>query len=91
MMLWYSLHTTSALLGTPSVAPAPGRCDAAEMISTPLLEPALALIVITRPGPASHPHSAICSQLWNYKASHKRQPRGDYPDFTIYYCDYDYF
>lgn len=72
MMLWCSLHAAnSALLGKPS---APGRHDAAEVISTHLLEPALALIVITRPGPASHPHiSAICSQLWNYKAgSHTR-------------------
>lgn len=64
IMVWCFLHeTVRSLPRTLSVTPAPDHCDAAEFISTHLF----ALIVITHPGPVSHPHiSAIFSQLWNY-------------------------
>lgn len=69
------------------VTRAPGWGDGAESISTRLLEPAAALIVITRPGPISTNH--LCNlQMWNYEAAVHRRERSARPRRSLCYCDY---
>lgn len=84
---WPARSWLGPALDTPPAKRAPGWCDGAESISTRLLEPPLAVIVITHPGPVSQPTIyAICTQMWNYEAaSHKR----DRLSWLRHHRDYD--
>lgn len=89
MMVWCFLHCRlGSVPGTLSVTPAPGRHDAVELISTHLLEPALALIVITSPGHVSQPHNLRLQFAVSCGITRLPHTRGrDYPDFTVFFTN----
>lgn len=68
----------------------PGWCNGAESISTRLLEPPSAVIVITHPGPVSQPTIyAICTQMWNYEAASHKRDRLSWLHRFLHHRDYD--
>lgn len=87
---WPARSWLGPALDTPSATRAPAWCDGAESISTRLLEPPSAVIVITHPGPVSQPTIyAICTQMWNYEAASHKRDRLSWLHRFLHRRDYD--
>lgn len=87
---WPARSWRGPAVDTPSATRPPGWCNGAESISTRLLEPPSAVIVITHPGPVSQPTIyAICTQMWNYEAASHKRDRLSWLHRFLHHRDYD--